>query len=232
MEQTSGDALGLGQDSSPTIAKKIVSKPIAEAFDVVQSIWQELNLPAETVSKLELSGAGYGLPSSYKVGVLAQSSIALSARAAALVATERKKLGLGNLPKVSIPLDHASVEFKSELLYILDGVPAPPLWGPIAGLYKTKDGHISIHDPFPHHRAGALKLLNLPPHCIDRGLIAERVKECEAEALERAVAESGNVIYSLRSPEQWAALPQQASLPPFPIMIRKIRDSPPGLPKQ
>lgn len=139
---------------------------------------------------------------------------------------------MNNVPNVSVSLDHASVEFKSELLYILDGVPAPPLWGPIAGLYKTTDGHVSIHDSFPHHRAGALKLLGLPADCVDKDLIAQRAKDWKAEALEKAAAESGSVIYSLRSPEQWAALPQRAALPPFPIMIRKIRDSPRNMPKQ
>ncbi|CAH0028161.1 unnamed protein product [Clonostachys rhizophaga] len=220
------------QETDGQALKGTPSKPVKEAYNVVQSIWKELRLPLDALSQLQLSGEGYGLPSSFKVGVLAQASIALSALAAALVATERKKQPVNSVPSVLIPLDHASVEFKSELLYILDGVPAPPLWGPIAGLYETKDGHISIHDSFPHHRAGALKLLDLPADCVDRNLIAQRVKGWEAVALEKAAAESGNVIYALRSPKQWEALPQRASLPPFPIMIRKIRDSPPSMPKQ
>lgn len=218
-------------ESAPAL-KQTPWNSVVEAYDVVRCVWRELKLPAEALPKLQLLGEGYNLPSSCKVGVLALASISLSALAAAVVAIEREKQDMNNVPNVSVSLDHASVEFKSELLYILDGVPAPPLWGPIAGLYKTKDGHVLIHDSFPHHRAGALKLLGLPADCVDKDLIAQRTKGWEAEALEKAAAESGHVIYSLRSPEQWAALPQRAALPPFPIMTCKIRDSPPSMPKQ
>ena len=48
-------------------------------LDTVSHIWAELGLPADAVKSLHLQGQGNGLPSSFKVGHLAQASIALSA---------------------------------------------------------------------------------------------------------------------------------------------------------
>lgn len=103
--------------------------------DIIADIWKSLDLPKQALESLQLDGSGLGLPSSFKVGPLAQASIAFSALAASLVyatrnepretrearniASYRPEYPL--LPKVTISLRHACAEFKSERLYLLNG---------------------------------------------------------------------------------------------------------------
>lgn len=128
--------------------------------DSVRHLWSSLGLPPEALSSLKLTGDGPGLPSSFKIGHLAQTSIALSALTAALIHSLRSH---SKVPRVTIPLQHAVIEFKSERLYLLNGKSTPPLWGPIGGLHKTADGYVRIHDNFPNHRNGALQLAQKSP---------------------------------------------------------------------
>ncbi|KAG9570224.1 hypothetical protein KCU79_g1075, partial [Aureobasidium melanogenum] len=63
-----------------------VDRTSHEASDVVEELWTGLDLPSEALSRLQLDGdSGPALPSSFRLGVLAQSSIALSALAAAQI---------------------------------------------------------------------------------------------------------------------------------------------------
>lgn len=55
------------------------------AEDCVHHLWSSLGLPPKALSSLKLTGDGLGLPSSFKIGHLAQASIALSALTAALI---------------------------------------------------------------------------------------------------------------------------------------------------
>lgn len=196
------------------------------AEDSTRHIWSFLGLPPEALDSLELTGSGLGLPSSFKIGHLAQTSIALSALTAALIHSLRNN---SSVPHVTIPLQHAVIEFKSERLYVLNGKPSPPLWGPIGGLHKTADGYVRIHDNFASHREGALRLLGLP-NTANRSDVANAVLKWKAVDLETAAFENKIVISALRSYEQWDALPQSKAISNFPITIRKIADGPPGLP--
>src|SRR6185437_11722712 len=104
---------------------------------------ENLGLPQEAIEELRLTGGGLGLPSSFKIGHLAQASIALTALLAALIYSVRTKSK--KVPAVTVDLQHAAVEFKSERLYSIDGKPAPSPWGPIGGLHKTSDGYVRLH---------------------------------------------------------------------------------------
>ncbi|KAG6354480.1 hypothetical protein INS49_004497 [Diaporthe citri] len=118
-------------------------------------------MPAESLNAVALAVNNKPtLPSSYKIGVLAQSAISLTALAAARIHALRN--GTPSVPKVDVPLEHATVEFKSERLYVLDGKPTPSPWGPIGGLHETSDGYIRVHDSFPNHANGILELAGLP----------------------------------------------------------------------
>ena len=194
--------------------------------DSMRHLWSSLGLPSEALSSLQFTGTGLGAPSSFKIGHLAQISIALSALTAALIHSLRNSSGV---PHVTVPLQHAVVEFKSERLYLLNGKSTPPVWGPIGGLHKTIDGYVRIHDNFPNHQNGALKLLGCSSTAT-REDVANAVLKWKAEDLETAAFRNDVVISALRSYEEWDRHPQSKAISDFPIIIRKIKPGQPGLP--
>ncbi|CZR63047.1 probable CAIB/BAIF family enzyme [Phialocephala subalpina] len=209
-----------------TDIKELVDRTNFTTEDSIRYLWISLGLPPKALSSLTLTGDGPGLPSSFKIGHLAQTSIALSALTAALIHSIRNNIPV---PCVTVPLEHAVIEFKSERLYLLDGKPATLPWGLIGGLHKTADGYVRIHDSFPNHREGALKLLGCPTTAT-RSDVAQAVLKWNAVDLETAAFQNNAVISALRSYNEWDVLPQAQAISNFPITIRKIADGPPGLP--
>ncbi|KAF9760804.1 hypothetical protein IL306_004114 [Fusarium sp. DS 682] len=195
--------------------------------DVVHEIWNGLSLPPSALNSLELPGddGKPGLPSSYKIGSLAQGTIAVSGLLAALIHSQRNQ---GPVPKVSVPQKHAVIEFKSERLYMLDGKPAPSPWGRIGGLHKTSDGHVRIHDSFPNHGYGALELLGLPMTA-NRNDVSKKTQDWASIDLETVGLERRLAIYALRSYRQWDMLPQSKAIDDFPITLTRIASGPAGL---
>jgi crotonobetainyl-CoA:carnitine CoA-transferase CaiB-like acyl-CoA transferase len=191
-----------------------------DARDVVHNLWESMDLPKHALKSLALEGEGLGLPSSFKVGPLAQSAIALSALTAALFHSTRTGC---DVPKVLVSLRHACIEFDSEKLYSIAGSNKPALWGPIGGLHKTSDGHVRIHDGFPNHRDGAKRLLGCSANA-DRAEVASKVAEWKSVELENTAVEAGLPIVALRSYAEWDALPQSRAVSNTPIKIRKIAD--------
>ena len=197
-----------------------------EAFDIASDIWHVIGMPSEALTALSLPGSGLGLPSSFKIGPFAQATIAVSALAAATL--HAHKIG-GPISRVEVPLRHACAEFKSERLYQLDDRTNEDPWGPIGGLHATSDGFVRIHDAFPHHRAGALKLLGLGMNAT-RQDVADAVKRRKALDLEEEAINNGLVIAALRSTDEWASLEQAKCLSKYPINIRKIKSAAPYMP--
>ena len=192
---------------------------------VVNLLWDHLGLPSSALESLTLPGTGLGAPSSFKLGILAQASIGLSALSAALI---HAHLNNTAVPKIEVPLQHAVVEFKCSSFLTIDGkslsLPRPP----IGGLHKTADGHVRIHDGFLVHREATKKLLG----CLggdDRDRIAAAVAQWTTIDFETAAIEAGLAVASLRSFEQWDSHPQSRAIYDFPIIIRKISDGPPTL---
>lgn len=189
----------------------------------IEELWTGLQLPHQALDSVHLEGQGKGLPSSFKIGQLAQTSIAMTALLAALIYSKKNQ---GSVPHVTVPLEHAAVEFKSERLYSIDGNAAPSPWGPIGGLHRTSDGHVRLHDSFPNHRDGAKELLGCSDDA-DRASVAAKIASWTSVDLETAAFDSKLVISALRSYEQWDVLPQAKAIEDFPIQIRKIADGPP-----
>ncbi|PYI30072.1 CAIB/BAIF family enzyme [Aspergillus indologenus CBS 114.80] len=195
------------------------------AKDSVEYIWNELDLPSEALDKLNLTGEGLGLPSSFKLGHLAQASIGLTGLLAAQIYASRK--ATTTIPQVTVPLQHAVIEFKSERLYTLAGNPAPSPWGPIGGLHRCADGYVRLHDSFSNHRDGAKALLECSRDA-DRREVSMKIGPWRAVDLESAAFDSKLVISALRSYSEWDVLPQARSISGFPIRLRKIADGPVG----
>ena len=187
-------------------------------MNTVEHLWESMNLPKEAVHSLALEGEGISLPSSFKIGHLAQSAISLSALTAALFHSRR--VGC-KIPQVTVPLQHACVEFAAERLYSIAGVEKPVLWGPVGGLHRTADGYVRIHDGFPHHRDGAKRLLGCSQNA-DRPEVAAKVLTWKAIDLETAAVNAGLPIAALRSFSEWDSLPQSVAVSNVPITIRKI----------
>ncbi|KAL0257644.1 hypothetical protein SLS55_006807 [Diplodia seriata] len=216
------------------------------AHDVIADIWTSLDLPASALSAVDLPGsshAGPVLPSSYRIGCLAQSTIALSALSAALVHSVRRTGSRKDegeaaaapplpLPRITVPLRHATASFRSvELCSIIappqreekEQDPSPPL----GGLHPTADsphGHIRIHTAFPHHRARALRLLGLDPTpSPTRAAVDEQTRRWDSRALEAAALAAGAAMYALRTYAEWDALCGGASpTDRCPVTVRRV----------
>ncbi|KAI1350558.1 CoA-transferase family III [Xylaria sp. FL0043] len=200
----------------------MIDRKAFTSLDIVKEIWRRLDLPTSALSSLSLPGATEKpvIPSSFKIGHLAQSTIALSALAAATVIHSTRG---SEVPRTTIPLRHAVLEFQCERLYTLAGKPPVETWGPIGGLHPTADGYVRIHDNFAHHRRGALALLGLPETCVDRAAVSQRTCRWNSVELETvAVEQKGLAIYALRSFSEWDALPQARATGDFPADIRRL----------
>jgi hypothetical protein len=201
------------------------------AATIVEEIWGGLNLPQAALRSFRLPGEGaLGLPSSFKVGRLAQASIALSALSAAQIHALRTN---SVIRKVTVPLQHAVAEFKSERLYILDGKRNEDPWGPVGGLHKTKNGYVRIHDSFPNHRHGTLAILGLE-HTASRADVARECLNWTSAELEDEAVRQNVVIAALRSYNEWEQLPQSHAISSSPIQITKVvnQDGELGLPRR
>ncbi|RMZ15785.1 hypothetical protein D0862_01504 [Hortaea werneckii] len=188
-------------------------------IDSLQHLWQRLGLPSSVLQSLSLPNVDQQVfPSSFKIGHLGQTSIALSALAAALIGSTRNELP--SVPKVTVSLRHSAVEFLSERFHVFTGIAnhAEPRTA-IGGLHPTIDGYVRIHDGFPNHRDGALILLGLKPGRATREDVSQKTKLWHAVELENAAVEAGVVIAALRSYEEWDALPQSRAISNMPISI-------------
>ena len=202
-------------------------------LESITHIWTTLNLPRSALHSLSLPHKDtIGLPSSYKVGHLAQASIALSALAAALIHTSRNAANnnITTLPRVSVPLKHACLEFLSERWLRIDSAqPTHPRY-PIGGLHATANGgHVRIHDSFPHHRAAALALIG----CDERSTAEEikaRLLQFDAVELETRAMQEGNraIVAALRGCKLWNTTAQAQAVMDFPVRLRRVADGPTG----
>ena len=196
-------------------------------LDSVVHIWTALGLPEDALKAIHLPVDVVCYPSSFKVDHLAQVSIGLSALAAAIVWSTRNTKPI---PKVSVPVEHACVEFKSERLYVLNGKAAPSTFCKIGGLHKTRNGYIRMHDSFPNHREKALKILGLESDAT-REDVAQKMLDWSSVALEAEAIEEGAVMAALRSFEEWDALPHSSAVADFPILLKKLVTEGPNLQK-
>lgn len=199
--------------------------------DSLQHLWQKSGLPSSALQSLSLPDADQQVfSSSFKIGHLSQTSVALSALAAALIGSTRNNLP--SIPKVTISLRHAAVEFLSERFHVFNGITnhAEPT-SAIGGLHPTIDGYVRIHDGFTNHRDGALTLLGLEPGLATREDVSQKTKLWCAVELENAAVEAGVVIAALRSYEEWDALPQSRAISNMPITIARA-DGASRLPKK
>lgn len=189
---------------------------------ILAAMWSGAGGQPEALDRITLTGAEPALPSSFRVGALAQATIAASGLAAAEIWRQRT----GREQEVSVDMRHAAVLFRSERYAHIDGNPPGPTWDRIAGVYSTGDGRkVRLHTNFPHHRDGILKLLDCE---YDREAVAAALQKWTGAEFETRAAEAGLVATLMRTPEEWAAHPQGQAIARLPLVdIQKIGEAPP-----
>ncbi len=105
------------------------------AEDVLSDLWGLAGGDLAATKRVDFSGAEPALPSSFRVGVAAQTTIAL----AGLAAAELHRARGGPAQHVAVDARHAAVEFLSERYFRLGGAPPADLWDGIAGTYRCAD---------------------------------------------------------------------------------------------
>ena len=188
---------------------------------IVHDLWTRAGADLNALINLRLSGEEPALPSSFRVGALAQATIA----ATGLAAAEIWKARTGHRQRVSVDMRHAAIEFRSERYMRIAGKPPGPAWDKIAGIYGTGDGRkVRVHTNFPHHRDGILKLLGC---AYEREAVQAALLQWDAEKFETAAAQAGMVATMMRSPAEWASHAQGQAVAALPLLdITRIGEAP------
>jgi crotonobetainyl-CoA:carnitine CoA-transferase CaiB-like acyl-CoA transferase len=190
--------------------------------EILANLWTLAGGEPAALDAVTLTGEEPQLPSSFRVAVAAQSSIA----AAGLAAAHVWQLRSGQSQDVAIDMRHAVVECRSERYLRVDGKPPPPAWDAIAGIYQTRDRRfVRLHTNFPHHREAVCRVLNCRS---ERDDVQAALMQWDAEAFETAAYAAGGVVAMMRSYQEWSDLPHARALAALPVItIEKIGEAAP-----
>ncbi|MCG2641990.1 MULTISPECIES: CoA transferase [Bradyrhizobium] len=190
--------------------------------DILSDIWTSAGGDKAALARVHLTGEEPQVPSSFRVAVAGQATIA----AAGLAAAEIWRLRSGEAQDVTVDMRHAVVECRSERYLRLDDKPPPPAWDAIAGVYRTGDNSfVRCHTNFPHHRDAVCKVLGCAP---EREKVQAALMQWKGEDFETAAYAAGGVVALMRSYDQWSSLPQARALAELPLVsIERIGEAPP-----
>ncbi|MFK4655572.1 crotonobetainyl-CoA:carnitine CoA-transferase CaiB-like acyl-CoA transferase [Bradyrhizobium japonicum] len=190
--------------------------------DILKDLWTSIGGDKTALERVRLTGEEPQIPSSFRVAVAGQTTIA----AAGLAAAEIWRLRCGETQDVSVDMRHAVAECRSERYLRLDDKPPPPAWDAIAGVYKTGDNRfVRCHTNFPHHRDAVCNVLGCEP---ERDKVQAALMQWKGEDFETAAYAAGGVVALMRSYDEWSALPQARALAELPLVsIEKIGEAPP-----
>ena len=189
--------------------------------DILKNLWTVAGGDPSALDAVKLSGTAPLLPSSFAIDTAAQVTIA----AAGLAAAEIWKARSGETQEVSVDLEHAVVECRSERYLRVDGKPPPPAWDAIAGVYKVRDGFVRLHTNFRHHRDNVCKVLDVEP---EREKVQAALSNWDGEDFETKAYAGSCVVSFMRSHDTWSKHPHARALAELPVLtIEKIGDAPP-----
>jgi hypothetical protein len=173
---------------------------VADPLTVASQLWQDLDGPPDLMQQVDLSGPATVLSSVFDVTSYATAATAVAGLAlAGFVQPDRP-------PRVAVDTVTASAAFASEAHLVTVGWQRPPVWDPIAGDYRSRDGWIRLHTNYAHHRAAVVRALGLDSP--DRDTVQAAVREWNADDLESAVVDAGGAAAALHTRGEWAASPQ------------------------
>jgi crotonobetainyl-CoA:carnitine CoA-transferase CaiB-like acyl-CoA transferase len=187
----------------------------------LEQVWHAARCDPAALSRVTVTGGDPQLPSVYRVARLATAVIA----AEALAAAECFRARTGREQHVEVDARRACVAFRSERYLRIDDGPAPELRDPLTGFFETRDGRwVQLHANFAHHRAGIVTLLGCAD---DPASVAAAIRNRDGAALDQALGDAGLCAALIRSPDEWAALPQAQALANLPLLeIERIGDAP------
>lgn len=162
------------------------------------------------------TGTPAGTASTFKIGHIAQSSIGLSALAAASFQSARLQ---EPIRPVHVDQKHALVEFRSDHFLQIDGETVKQPFRKIGGPYAASDGLVFVQDLFPHFLYGTCKLLDIEP---DRKAAADAIKNWKKLDFEVASFEAGLCSVVVRSEDEWDSLGQKEYVQDKPIEVTSI----------
>ncbi|HKW94998.1 MAG TPA: CoA transferase [Methylomirabilota bacterium] len=193
----------------------------------LEDLWGRAGCEPAALERVTLTGADPLLPTDFKIGTAASATIA----AGALAATELWRLRTGREQSVAVDLRAAVTAFRSERFLRAERYPSLDRRDPIFGFYQAGDGRwIQVHSNMPHHREGALRLLDCEG---SRDAVAAVVARWKAADMEDAFATAGLPTGMVRTRAEWHAHPQGAAVGRLPLLeIVKIGDSRPEPPGQ
>ncbi len=188
--------------------------------DLVETMWTALDPPGARTRLLPpcaVTGPPGGLAAVYAVDAFATACVTLATAAIAeLVAVREGR----RAREVRVDRQHAAVAFRSERFQEPVGGEQPPIWGPIAGDYRTADGWIRIHTNYRDHRAAALAALGDPEPT--RAAVARVVATRAGEELEAAIVAAGGAAALMRTGAAWAAHPQGQAVAAEPLFATDV----------
>ena len=199
----------------------------------VAQLLQGVGLPPLSAQGLQLSGAGAGYPSSFRVDVAGAAALASATVATAQLAALRRP---GSPPpQAQIDIGHVLAETTG--YFTVDGQ-RPDIWAPLSGLYACggdvgQPGWVRIHANFAHHRDGVLRLLGLPQDgSVTKQAVAHALQALAAIDFEAQAAAAGLVVAAVRTPTEWAAHPQSAAVAAQPLVsITQLDSAAPAKPR-
>ena len=189
----------------------------------LKSILPFAGLPEDRLQDVSFSGDfDPHLPTSFKI---TETGIATLA-AVGLAVSDLWELRTGRRQIFSIDTRRATAALRSTKYLRLDGAKVNTEQNEVMGMYPTADGRWSyLHCNFPHHRAAAMKVLDVPE---EKAAVTEAVAKWKGLDLEEAIIAAGGAGGMVRSAAEWAKHPQGRAVASLPLMeITRIGDSPP-----
>ena len=185
---------------------------ITTAIDALESIWSDNGLSGDSLAYVSLPDSKPVLPSSFHVGVAAQTSIGAAALAAAEIWYQRT----GQRQRVNVDM-HDS-EYECTGCFTIDSS-MPEVWAKFSGLYSCGECYVRIHANFDHHRDGILKIFGLPAGDVtERDEVVVALSKWDAEEFETVASEAGLVVSKVRSFDAWDKHPQAQALAKLPLL--------------
>src|SRR6476620_166742 len=210
----------------------LVTPTVSTGFDVnaqFRSVMSDLGLsPEDTGGTITFVGEDPIVPSVHRLG--ACIGIPIMAGAAGIADIWRQRSGRGQDLSLDLRKAIHGINPMYKFMPTINGYPyqLPYFIGNPMGfdLYQTKDGRFFLPTgAYPRLMNGMCTFLGCAP---DKNSIAKAVSKWDAMELDEAAADKELVFAVVRTPEEWAALPQGQQLAERPLVeIVKIGDSDP-----
>ncbi len=193
---------------------------------MIQSTLQEIlklgDLPDSLANRISFTGGDPVYRTPFRIATAAGAALG----AVGLVLAQLREMQNGTRSDVAINARNAGASMRSSRYVLVNGKPGRNPHETVQGFYRTADGRMNyLHCGFRAHEEAMLRVLRVPG---DRGKVAAAVSRWNSFELESAVDTAGGCAPVVRTPEEWAALPNTAALAKEPLLeIRKIGDGPP-----